>query len=136
MNPKYAIWIGVVILALGSYMLVTTIADLSNFTATEGRVVRLIVSGSVEERKYTPVIEFEDQSGNNHAFKSKVNSQYDWPVGREVKVLFNPADPDEARVGTLYQLWFAPLGLLGMGAGIIAAIRYNSRRSQKPESSR
>jgi len=135
MKPRYIILIGVALLAWGSYLLVKEIVAVTRSTSAEGEVVQLIESGSVDDRIYTPVIEFEDQSGEKHQFRSGTgtSSSFKWPVGKEVEVLYNPDNPSEARIKGA--LWRTVFYLLLTGAGVTAVGVYQIRRLQKSASS-
>ena len=57
-------------------------------------------------------------------------------VGEAVAVLYDPADPQDARIDSFFQLWFGPLilGFLGLvftaigGGGVIAVLRSGQGR--------
>lgn len=83
----------------------------------EGTVVELLGSrDSKGKTSYKPVVEFTDTSGTSRRITGSVASRpaaYD--EGEKVKVRFDPAKPDQARLDTFMENWFLPLLLGGMG---------------------
>lgn len=72
---------------------------------------------------YTPVIEFQIESGEKIRFHGKVSSQdpENMPVRTAVDVVYDSNDPSKAQTGTLYQLLLTPLVMIGMGLFVILA---------------
>lgn len=66
---------------------------------------------------YTPVIDFQIESGDKVRFHSKVSSQdpENIPVGAAVDVAYDSSDPSKAQIGTLYQLLLTPLVMIVLG---------------------
>lgn len=66
---------------------------------------------------YTPVIEFQIESGENVRFHSTVSSQDpgNMPVGAVVDVVYDSSDPSNAQTVTLYQLLLTPLVMIVLG---------------------
>lgn len=95
-------------------------------------LVRHVSSGRNRSVTYAPRIRFVLPDGSNHEFTSTMSSSNPgYSVGQPVKVLYNPAKPDEAEVDSLLAIWGGPaiLGFLGLvftavGAGsLIMALR-------------
>jgi len=67
---------------------------------------------------YHPVVEFETVSGQNVRFEDAVGSNpAGYSSGQQVKVLYQPADPEKAEIDSATSLYFYPGCLLVMGAG-------------------
>ena len=76
------------------------------------------------------------RSGNPVEFTGSVGSSPPaFDVGEPVAVLYDPAEPEEARIDSFFQLWFAALILGGIGlvfasiggSGALAALRARTR---------
>jgi hypothetical protein len=137
MKPILVILLGALVLAWGFYELATTIADVKSFSSTQGSVVRLIESQNADDvTYYRPVIKFDDPSGTVRQFKSKVStpSQFEWRVGEEVEVLFDPANPARARLKG-GDLWRGAIYALIFGGGVMFMGIYHFRRRKDPASS-
>lgn len=78
-----------------------------------GTVVRLEESESNEGGTvYSPVVEFT-ANGQTHSFESgNASDPPDYEVGDEVKVLYDPAAPNEARIESFAELWLMPILLI------------------------
>jgi hypothetical protein len=103
----------------------------------EGEVIEMIRSRSDDSYTYKPVVEFTTPSGVQIEFTSSTSSNppsYD--VGEIVDVLYDPEDPNNARIDGAFSLWFLPVflsifGLIfaGIGTGLLAVgIMFNRKR--------
>jgi len=65
---------------------------------------------------HAPIVEFADKSGQTLRFKSKLWSSGSAGVGEQVAVLYNKADPADARIDSFLENWFLTivLGILGV----------------------
>lgn len=48
--------------------------------------------------------------------------------GEQMRVIYNPAKPSEARIYDFQELWFQPLVLAGTGAAFLVGTRYRPGR--------
>jgi hypothetical protein len=72
--------------------------------------------GGTESGAYYPVVEFE-AAGNRVRFQDGVGSlPPDYAVGEAVEVLYELADPREARIRSWKRLWLAPTIFIVVGA--------------------
>ena len=75
---------------------------------------------------YTPEIEFTTATGEKVVYASNVgtSNKNKWRIGKEVEVLYNPKNVDDAKINTNMQLYFSPiiLGFLGVIFGIIGGV--------------
>ena len=67
---------------------------------------------------YYPIIRFADKAGQDHTLYSSSGSDPPaYEVGERVSVLYDPANPKEAKVNSFTGLWLWPL-LLGIIGGL------------------
>ncbi len=114
--------LGLGLLCGGGYAASRVIAFLGRAVEAEGTVVDLRASTSSDHgTTYAPVVEYRLESGAVRTFTGSVYSAPPaYEPGERVAVLFDPADPADARLrGT--SLYLAPILLGGLGA-LFAAI--------------
>ena len=77
-------------------------------------------------KMYTPVIKFLTQDGKEIVFTSQVstNNKNAWKVDQKLVVLYDPEDPQKARINKRTNLYFLPIiltiiGLVFMLLGMI-----------------
>jgi hypothetical protein len=99
---------------------------------TKGKIERLEVrldtsrsrSRDPDSPTYAPVFSFRDTEGRHHLVTSAVShGKSPYEPGQEVPVLYDPDDPENARLDSFVQLWLFPLVFGFMGtifAGIAA----------------
>lgn len=68
-----------------------------------------------------PVVEFVDRLGSPHSFTATLGMTSGCPEpGTRLMVLYDPANPDDARIDSFQYLWLFPVTILGMGVwGVI-----------------
>ncbi len=108
---------------IGAGMLIGTLfiyLNTNKFLATcvlsEGTVIDLVSSRSDDSYTYSPIVQFEDQYGNQVLFHSSNGSNPpSYSVGETVEVLFDPESPDDAKINGFFSLWGGVLilGILG-----------------------
>jgi hypothetical protein len=84
----------------------------SRAQAADGRVVQVRRSLHTDERAYRTTFAFRDAAGTEH----RVRSRALMPVrmhryGDSVPVLYDPANPANARIESFWELWALPVGL-------------------------
>ena len=96
-------------------------------SVAEGTVVRLLEDGTEFDSDFTPVFEFQ-VDGETYSVQSQ--NTYRWwnrylrfPVGRNVEVRYNPANPETAEINSWWDIWNETI-LLGVFT-IIAAFAVN-----------
>lgn len=66
---------------------------------------------------FYPVVRFRTQDGKTIDFRASSGSQHPaYAVGDRVPVIYDPSNPKDSRVNTVWGVWGAPLILLGIGA--------------------
>ena len=88
---------------------------------TRGKIVgnesRMARSKSGAVRAFFPKFEFQDGRGQKHCLTSDTWSSHQLYIeGNEVEVLYDPANPADARIRTFEQLWLLPGMLIVLGA--------------------
>ena len=84
----------------------------------QGTVVELRAGsgGGHEGTAYYPIVKFADRAGHEHTLYSRIGSYPPaYAVGEAAPVLYDPADPQRAKINSFIGLWFLPLifGILG-----------------------
>ena len=105
-----------------------------SFAATaeraEGKVTRNREGSDHKNRTtYTPEFEFKDKSGRTHIVVSDTSSRpADFSPGETVTVLYDPKQPQGARIDSVRQLYLWPLGMTIAG-GILSLLFLGVRAS-------
>jgi hypothetical protein len=109
--------IGLLIGTLPLYM--NTRALLDAASKAEGTVVKIVTNRSPGSRDLssTPLVHFVDQYGHTIEFKSNVGNGGEFLVGEKVEVLYDPTDPQHARINSFFQIWAGSLMMGGLGGG-------------------
>jgi hypothetical protein len=102
-------------LVIGIVLTIRTYGFTSSAERTQGEVVAM--EGTDAK---APVVSFKDRRGIEHQIISSVaSSPPSFAVGETVEVLYDPANPDEARIDSFFQLWFGAFLGLVMGGGAL-----------------
>jgi hypothetical protein len=131
--------IGLVGLAGCGYWAVRTRAFLARAERAPGTVVDLEPSRSKDGTTYRPVVDYVLPTGQARTLRSNTGSNPPaFSIGEAVVVLYDPADPADARIDSTFSLWGGPIILGGMsalfgmiGGVILIARRVSSRRAQE-----
>lgn len=118
--------VGIGMLVASFFVFSNTTSFISRAVEAHGKVTDLersrSSSSSGSSTTYRPVVEFTTATGKRIEFVSSVGSSPpSHRVGEAVKVLYNPADPQSARIKSFFQLWFGFLIVFFMGL-VFAAI--------------
>lgn len=115
--------IGLVFLTVALFSARSDYAFRKGAVSTTGTVVDLERSGG-NDNTYKPVFEFVDRNDRKHrGVGSVASSPPAFHRGEEVRVLYNPSDPEGARLDSFLENWFLPVLFGGMGtlfAGVAA----------------
>jgi hypothetical protein len=132
---------GLGMLGGAGYLVADTRHDIAVGASAEGVVIDLILSRDSDgDDTYYPRVRFATPTGESVEFTGSVGSTpAAFDVGEAVAVLYDPADPQDARIDSFFQLWFGPLilGFLGFvftaigGGAVVAALR-SGRGSAAP----
>ena len=91
---------------------------------TKGCVAEGIVVSHQERRHsdgttYRPEVEFRTRDGEHITFVASTGSSRRPTPGRKVKVLYYPADPEDADIASFGTFWVIPLLLMAFAAGFL-----------------
>lgn len=141
-------WLSYLFALLGLGMLAGSVYWYRNVEAfivhaevAEGTVVDLVRSGSSGsgsgDSTYRPLVVFVDAAGREIEFVSSVGSNPPaYRRGEKLEVLYQPGDPENARINAFFSLWLGPLilgfiggvfALLGFGVGLAGVLRQRDR---------
>ncbi|HET9361816.1 MAG TPA: DUF3592 domain-containing protein [Vicinamibacterales bacterium] len=125
--------IGVVFTGIGGWSFVETRRFIAHAAVADGRVIENVPDGGT----YRAIVRFEPPAGAPVTFRSSAGSDPpSYGVGEIVRVLYDAADPSDARISSWFSLWgfatiFSALGVAGLAvsAGLIAtAVRRHRRQ--------
>jgi hypothetical protein len=120
--------VGLPFVYIGAGEALDTRRVVERYVAVEGVVVdnRLGVAGDGGQ-SYYPVVEFTTRDGGRDGARSVRFSDGigsfppDYEIGDRVAVLYDPDNPQDARIHSWKRLWFAPALIMGIGALPIVA---------------
>jgi hypothetical protein len=132
--PRLFLAIGFVLLVLGAVTLVRTLQFVSGAEHATGTVVELSRSSDSEGTvTFHPVVRFTTAEGRTVEFVSSTGSSPpDHSAGDRVEVLYDPDDPQDARLTGFFDLWLLPLVFGVMGLGFSAAALFVIRSTRAP----
>ena len=118
--------IGIALLAGGAVYVFVILSFTDRAVHAEGQVVKMDTvrnaapfmdqvegSGVI----YYPVVRFKTQDGKAVDFRAASGSQHPaYSIGDRVPVMYDPSNPKDSRIDTVWGVWGAPLILLGIGA--------------------
>lgn len=112
---------GLAALAGGVGMLKDLRRFLASAVRTEGRIVDIgtRISRTSDGREtwvYSPIVEYRTAQGETRRFEHDVWESRQPTRGRSVAVYYDPSNPDDARLKSVFRLWIVPLlvGALGL----------------------
>ena len=96
----------------------------------EERTKKKRVSGTTRTRTYyAPVFTFQDAKGASHTVTSDTGSgKPAYEVGQPIRVLYDPADPQQARIDAFSELWLFPVAFSGIGVLCVGFAGWFTRR--------
>jgi hypothetical protein len=111
---------GVGLLVLGAHLHQKTELFLARAVRAPGIVVEMAMSQSTDSNAYAPVVEFE-HAGKKHRFKDSIGSDPpSYRIGQGVAVLYDPADPRDARIDR--GRWNKAVPILIGGCGALSVL--------------
>ena len=114
----YAIFIGMglVFIAIGIVATIGSRRFLAIAAEAEGRIVDYSENRDINDDRtmYRAVVEFT-VDGETRRFSANTSSSVKPRLGRRVNVLYNPDNPDNARIKSWSALWMLPTIFLAMG---------------------
>jgi hypothetical protein len=120
--------VGTVLLIASVLLYSSTSRFIANAASAQGKVIDLVRSrsnsGSSSESTYRPVVVFTSPAGRHIEFTSGVGSNPpSHTVGEDVTVLYDPSNPNQARIKSFFSLWFGCVLVLALGV-IFAGIGF------------
>jgi hypothetical protein len=126
---------GVVLLALGTKSLVDSRRFLAKAAVADGVVVDIARDVDLDnEVSFYPVIEFVTLREQVVRFKAdEATPRPDQRMGEEVRILYDPANPQDARLDTFWSRWLESivLGVIGLGFVVSGAFAYRLLRRRQ-----
>jgi hypothetical protein len=134
--------VGLGMLGGAVYSFVTTWRFIGGAIAAAGVVIALEERWSSSDGDYTyyPRVAFETEDRRRFEFTGDTGSRpAAFDIGEPVRVLFDPARPEAARIDSFFQLWLLPLILGGLGtvfsafglAATLSVVRDSAGRAGK-----
>jgi hypothetical protein len=122
MKPWMYLLIGFGLFGGGIYSYLSTGDFIAEAATASGVVIGLEREQDADGgATYYPRVQFQ-ANGRSYQFKGQVGSGYGtFRVGEQVDVLYDPADPQSARINSFVQLWFFPL-FLGVVGSVFTAL--------------
>jgi hypothetical protein len=119
LKAGFMLVVGLALVGAGIYFIIGTKSFLGESQRAQGEVVELVLQkGSKGITNYHPLVEFKDNRGNVHRFKSKFGTKPSiFKLGQKVEVAYNSNNPKEAKIVSFWTLWLVPLCMLLLGGG-------------------
>jgi flagellar biosynthesis/type III secretory pathway M-ring protein FliF/YscJ len=116
--------VGALLLYAGNRARELTLSDLGNMVSAKGVVVDVTASRDTEDDGlvYSPVIEFQPETASAPVrFEQSIRQSENLAAkrGDTVEVLYDPENPQNARVNSFVDLWVLPIVLIGSGAIVL-----------------
>jgi Protein of unknown function (DUF3592) len=131
--PRAFLGVGVVLLVVTAVLVVLTVRFVAEAERADGTVVALDrVEDEDDADLYYPVVKFTTADGRTIEFRSSSGSSPpSHSEGDSVEVLYDPDDPQDARLSGFMDLWFAPLVCAALGTVFTAIGVYIVRPRRK-----
>ncbi len=109
--------VGIVFLVVTIITFTKTLVFLSNATKTTAVIIEIRVYNKGTNPGYAPVFTYKDSRGQtyeNVPDQRQIKLPARYQVGNTIKVLYNPENPQEARIYSFGFLWLLPLVCLSV----------------------
>jgi hypothetical protein len=109
--------IGGLLFAIGLFLFIRTRIFLGKAQEVQGKVIEMVYSHSSEGGGgYSPVYQFRAISGQMITVRDSLSSSPPmFEVGQTIDVLYDPENPQNARIKRFWNLYFVSILLCGMG---------------------
>lgn len=109
--------VGGLLFAIGAFLFIRTRIFLGKAQEVQGTVVEMVWSSSSDGGGgYSPVYQFRTISGQMITVKDSLSSSPPmFQVGQTIDVLYDPENPQYARIKKFWSLYFVTILLCGMG---------------------
>jgi hypothetical protein len=133
---------GALFLVIALVLILNTRAFLATAERAPGVVIENVRHSGSKGSTFAPRVRFTAAGGREVVFVGGVSSSPpSHDVGERVTVVYPPGKPEDARIESFFQLYFAPfiLGLLGsifgaVGGGLVLVPRLGERRRERARS--
>jgi hypothetical protein len=122
---RLLIALGLVCLLLGGYLAWQSVSFASTAVATTGTVVSYFAHEVDGELRHRPRVRFTTADGDINTVAGQMDyTSQRIPVGAEVPVQYQPAEPMKIRIATFFDNWLgatiaAAVGLVAMVGGLL-----------------
>ncbi|MEE9325807.1 MAG: DUF3592 domain-containing protein [Cocleimonas sp.] len=116
--------IAILLIVVGLVIAAETFHAISGSQLTTGRVtnIELRRTGSDGSMTYIPTILFLDNRGIEHRVAT-IYSTYNFKLGKELEIYYDPKDLSHVRLSKLYSLWGVPLIFVSLGVVLLVPTR-------------
>lgn len=112
--------VGLVLLGIAYWQFQRTMQLLNNGQRAKARVLELVATRSSDGTSYRPLFEFVTKANEVKQFEYDVSSSPpSWKVGEEADVIYNPNQPQQARLVSYWGLFIATIVLTAVAAPFI-----------------
>lgn len=109
--------LGCIAFAVAMGMYLRTQRLLQEGVVTPGKVIRIDSYQDDGTTMYTPVYEYQDQSGNTQTFKSKVATSWkSRKIGDKAEIIYDPMNATNVKVKSFFGLYSTSLVLTFAGS--------------------
>lgn len=110
--------VGGLLFAIGAFLFVRTRIFLGKAQEVKGTVIQMVYSHSSEGGGgYSPVYQFRTITGQTITVQDNLSTNPPmFQVGQTIDVLYDPENPQSARIKRFMSLYFTTILLCGMGA--------------------
>ena len=112
--------IGGVILIVGLALAVNTALFISRAVVTDATVVEVSTSWHEGDPMFQPTFEFDTPDGTVLGGPTAASSEWDYELGEQVEVRYDPDDPERAIPTDAFSTWIIPGVVAVMGLGFTA----------------
>lgn len=109
--------VGGLLFAIGAFLFIRTRIFLGKAQEVQGTVIQMVWSSSSDGGGgYSPVYQFRTISGQMITVQDSLSSSPPmFQVGQTIDVLYDPENPQNARIKKFWSLYFTSILLCGMG---------------------
>jgi hypothetical protein len=114
--------VGLIFGGIGAYVTVNTLREQARDARTTGTIVDMVQSRDSDgDRMYRAVFQFTVDGKTYEIRSSKASNPPQYELEQRVPVRYNPADPSQASLDTVFENWFLP-GLFCMFGALFGGI--------------
>lgn len=127
--------VGFLMLLGGGLWAHSTSTFIDDAGSAQGEVIELVARRSSDSTTYAPRYRFVVEGQQAYTvISSSSSSPPAYDVGEQVKVLYDPENPTDAKIDSFMGLWFGPVLIIGMGLvfsliAVIPAFMFWRRRN-------